>query len=185
MALAYEILVTRTFQARAVFTPPRLNLLFTGAITEDVNLSKVVTSLKDLCPEEARTLAIDVEGVTRINSCGIREWILFLERLQPLGREVRFSILGEVFAELAGFTPAVLGRVCCAIERVVVPYLCDGCGSRVTSALLVEDLVRAAEVPTIEPLPCPQCKKPMHADILENEYFEFLRHLSLTGGRAG
>src|SRR5207253_1345012 len=66
-----------------------------GAINEDFNFSKALESVAQTHPSKTQ-VQFDLSGVTSMNSCGVRSWILFTERLQSK-LSLRFTRINELF----------------------------------------------------------------------------------------
>jgi hypothetical protein len=110
---------------------------------------------------------LDLSGVARINSVGIRKWIeasrqappqlmLALERCAP-------PIVSQI-----NMVPAfaAVGRV----KSILAPYMCPSCGEELLELLTMADL--EPEPPPVRN--CPACKQQMEFDELPEEYFAFL-----------
>ena len=93
---------------------------FKGDIDEDANFTE--HSLKSL-----NKAVFDLEEVTAINSCGIREWINWLKTSPDTKLVFRNcpKIIVDQFNMVAGFFP-MNGE----IESFYVPYYCETSGSK-------------------------------------------------------
>lgn len=137
-------------------------VVFSGSIDEDANLKRVLSDLSD-----RPALALDVGGVERINSCGVREWVNFMRALDSVD-----SI------ELRNCPPSFVGQLnmisnfggASTIRSVQAPYLCDKCGHDEYVVVKVEGVP-----PSVDSRPCPKCGTEMAFDDLEDSYFAFLR----------
>jgi hypothetical protein len=120
-------------------------------------------------------LHLDLGGVERINSCGIREWINF-----------RRNLPGEASIELSRCTPAVVALLNmihnfasnAQIISVYAPFVCNECGEDEDVLFDVQDGCR----PNIEGRACRHCGTEMIFDDIEESYFSFLAHEELTAG---
>lgn len=150
----------------------------------------------DFNPEQIASvtgcLVLDLDGVTRITSFGVREWIRFLKtcaaehiyfvNARP-GMVAQFNLVG-------GFS----GRG--ALASCYLPYICEECDTE-TEVLL--DLARDRAVVTKKeppPLQCPKCGATAEFDDVPASYFGWMasqpapalsdvaRRL-ITGDRAG
>ena len=111
---------------------------FTGALTEDFTGPAIASTV--------RVLHLDLAGVTRINSGGVRSWIQWLATL-PSGiachvEACSFAVTQQAVS-IANFLPGQL-------HGFAVPYYCEACGH--------DDLVQA-QPPTApaETRPCSAC----------------------------
>lgn len=149
----------------------RLSLQVSGYIGENSEFFEVdMRGLTDL--------DVDLAGVNYLNSIGVKNWILWTRRI-PTGVKVSFhncpSLVINQMSTVAGFLPAGA-----SVQSLFVPYHCDNCSK--DDSLLVHrgqqfefgtsDLPRRVEI--LENKPCPDCKSPMEADVIEEKFFSFL-----------
>jgi hypothetical protein len=147
-----------------------LLLVFRGEITENADFSKVEQLASQL-------LVVDLDGVTKINSMGIKKWILWVRAHQ--GKQFHFRNCTPVIVNqmniLQGFLPP--GAL---VESFYLPFRCDDCG--LESSYLAErrrDYVEATtdagrEIKIPETRPCEQCGSAQEWDVMEQVYFRFL-----------
>ena len=123
----------------------------------------------------ARRVTIDLSRVSEINSCGVREWLIMLERLSSKIRPY-FRGISEFVVEQANMVPAVLGRDPSRIESFQVPFHCLPCGNRHVRPMIPSDIQwKEEEAPLIPVQKCPKCGGDMNFDSILEEYFYFLR----------
>jgi hypothetical protein len=153
--------------------PAQMKIRISGTLNEDVNFGVIFESLS-IIPEASRqNLAFDLERVTSINSCGVREWLLFLEQLASQKAVFRFQAIGETFVDQASTIPNLLGPPGTPVDSLIAPFFCEGCSTRTIVRMSGEQfLARAENAPGI---PCPKCKKPTIFDGIEQEYQIFLQ----------
>jgi hypothetical protein len=127
-----------------------------GRLTED-------SRLEDLLPHAVGSVTLDLAGVNRINSAGVREWMGFMRSL-PRDTHVTLENCPVAFVHqlnmIAGFAAGA------EIRSFAIPYFCAGCGE---TAEVVAPLAGPRPTP-----PCPRCGKPFQPDVIEEEYFSFL-----------
>src|SRR3954468_9656920 len=97
-----------SFKIEAFIKGEALLLKPSGTINEDFNFSKALEVVTQLHPAKTQIL-FDLSHVIAINSCGVRSWILFTERLQSK-LPLRFTRVNELFIEQAAIVPTVLGK---------------------------------------------------------------------------
>lgn len=140
----------------------QMHVTFHGIIDEDVDFT--------LVPVEAREAYVfNFEGVKGINSCGIREWVKFSERLDPKIKLVYLNctqIIIEQINMVAGFF-----RAGSEVRNFYAPYFCEQCD--VERKVLI-DAGKVADNAAPE-MHCPECKTSMEFDALEEQYFRFLK----------
>jgi anti-anti-sigma regulatory factor len=135
-----------------------------GVIDEDNDL----TTLVDRIP--TGTAVIDLGEIERINSCGVRDWVNWLSKLEHNGTR---SVLVEC-------SPAIVAQINLVnnftgsgvVKSFYVPYFCSECDEE--KVLLVE----AADMgpPPHEPptCRCDECDLVMDFDDMPDSYFAFL-----------
>ena len=102
--------------------------------------------LRDLASVLRGRIAIDLGGVRRYSSAGVREWIHFVRSL-PQGTEL--SLVGCSTASVTQLNLIDNFRGPARIESFWAPYACVACGTE--CEVLLED--RAAAVPSAPPSP--------------------------------
>ena len=140
---------------------------FSGQFDEDASIS-------DIRIDEKSTLVFDWDKVSSINSCGIREWVHFVEKL-PEQLKVTFincpRIIVNQILMINGF---ILKSF--AIKSFYVPYFCEKC-EIVKSVLFSEGreyLNGAVNHPPEQE--CEKCHSKMEMDVTESSYFRFLKN---------
>jgi anti-anti-sigma regulatory factor len=135
-----------------------------GVIDEDNEL----TDLVDKIP--VGTAVIDLGEIERINSCGVRDWVNWLSRLETSGTR---SVLVEC-------SPAIVAQINLVnnftgsgiVKSFYVPYFCPECDEE--KVLLVEATDMGPpphEPPTCR---CDECDLVMDFDDMPDSYFAFL-----------
>jgi serine/threonine-protein kinase len=135
-----------------------IRLRLEGEIDETCDLSSVFNRVGNVW--------LDLGGVSRINSVGIRKWLqaaktassdllLLFERCAP-------PIVAQI-----NMIPAFAATG--QIRSILVPYLCGQCGTEFLES------VRIADLDTLPPeRQCGTCFKPLVFDDIVEEYFAFL-----------
>lgn len=136
-----------------------------GAITEDNRLQERMALV------QGRKILINLAKVERINSCGVRDWVRWLQQLESQGNSIH----------LVACSPAVVAQLnmvrnfCGARGHVVsfqAPYYCETCDRELRETYLSSSIGASNEAP---PALCVSCGLPMQFDDLEASYFAFLR----------
>jgi len=135
-----------------------------GVIDEDNELADLVDKIP------TGTAVIDLGEIERINSCGVRDWVNWLSKLENNGTR---SVLVEC-------SPAIVAQINLVnnftgngtVKSFYVPYFCPECDEE--KVLLVE----AADMgpPPHEPptCRCDECDLVMDFDDMPDSYFAFL-----------
>ena len=142
--------------------PDQLSIKLEGTIDEDVDFSPIAT------PKKARYV-INFDGVKGINSCGIREWVRFSEKIDP-GTQLIYVNCTQIIIEqinmVAGFF-----RKGSKVEKFYAPYFCEECDEE-KKVLIDASQIQGGEAPAVM---CDKCQKAMEFDALEEQYFRFLK----------
>ena len=132
-----------------------------GAIDED-------SDFKELQGLEQKNVVFDFDKVTMINSCGIREWIKFLDII-PEKINIIYRNCPQIIIEQINMVHGFF-RKGASIESFYAPYYCEKCGKE-TKMHLKSDQVKNRKAPKLE---CPKCGDEMDFDAIEAQYFSFL-----------
>lgn len=138
-----------------------LNVELIGAIDED-------SDFKELLGLEQKSISFDFDKVNMINSCGIREWIKFLEKI-PEKTNIIYRNCPQIIIEQINMVHGFF-RKGASIESFYAPYYCEKCGKE-NKIHLKADQVKNRKAPKME---CPKCGEEMDFDAIEAQYFSFL-----------
>ena len=137
---------------------------FIGEITEDVDFVSLVNDL-DLHGGE-----FDLGGIDHINSCGVREWILFVRALDQ--KQIPFS--------MTMCSPSIVGQMNMisnfkgngVVESIAVPYYCKFCEHEEFEYLNVR--VDSKNSAIMENRVCSECGRDAEFDDDPESYLAFL-----------
>lgn len=138
-----------------------LNVELIGAIDEDADF-------KDLLGLEQQTISFDFNQVNMINSCGIREWIKFIEKI-PEKTHIKYNNCPQIIIEQINMVHGFF-RKGAEINSFYAPYYCEKCGKE-QKVHLEASQVKNRKAPKME---CPTCGEEMDFDAIEAQYFSFL-----------
>ncbi len=114
---------------------------------------------------------INAHSLNNFNSCGIREWTLFINSLHKKGA-ISFEKCSVNFIDQVNMVPESLGEG--NILSFYAPYYCASHGE--IDILLekrhIEEIKSRHEAPQIA---CEKCKQALEFDALEESFFLFLR----------
>lgn len=118
--------------------------------------SPVSTLLDQIAPG---AVTIDTDGVSFVNSIGMREWIRLLRGLESRGDQVTLVNVADVL--MAQMNMISSSKDAVRIASFHAPYVCPNCGAE--SSPLVDAIKHGAELAKLvaPKLPCPECKHPM------------------------
>jgi anti-anti-sigma regulatory factor len=141
-------------------------LKFTGTIDEAFDGKKVARSA------EGHTLVLDLGGVKKISSFGIREWVDFVGAAKKTAVELLLiECAPKVVDQLnmvANFTAG--GRV----FSFYAPFRCDYCDSEHRVLLDLAKDHEAIRSMKLADRPCPSCKESMYFDEDGSTYFSYV-----------
>ncbi|HXH76331.1 MAG TPA: hypothetical protein VNJ08_15275 [Bacteriovoracaceae bacterium] len=138
-----------------------LNVELIGSIDEDADF-------KELQGLQQKTVNFDFKQVNMINSCGIREWIKFLETF-PQRNTVVYNNCPQIIIEQINMVHGFF-RKGAVINSFYAPYFCESCNKE-QKVHLQTDQIKNKKAPKVE---CPTCKAAMDFDAIEAQYFNFL-----------
>jgi hypothetical protein len=135
-----------------------------GVIDEDNELSDLVEKIP------VGTAVIDVGEIERINSCGVRDWVNWLSKLENNGTR---SVLVEC-------SPAIVAQINLVnnftgngvVKSFYVPYFCPECDEE--KVLLVETSDMGPPPHDPPTCRCDECDLVMDFDDMPDSYFAFL-----------
>ncbi len=142
------------------------DLKLAGAIDEDAIFPNVDFSTFS-------EINFDFNGVTSINSCGIREWIKWISSI-PGHAKVSYSNCPKVIIDqvnmVEGFIPAS-GQ----ILSFYIPYYCENCENVETKLFTDPASIAKGTLKVPANIKCSKCASDSEIDIIENKYFKFLK----------
>src|SRR5262245_50806399 len=122
--------------------------------------------LTPLLPELDNAIAVDLAGVRRINSAGVRQWILFIGALAH-GRDVVLVRCPAAFIWQASMIGNFLGGA--SVRSFYVPYICPRCEA--ARSVLVE--VASLEGERLPEVRCDACAVAMESDVIPDVFLGF------------
>ena len=135
----------------------------TGLIDEDSGLETLI----DRIPPGMAVL--DLGGIRRINSCGVRDWMDWLAALEA--NQVQFVLVEcppAIIAQVNMIDAFLRGGV---VRTMQAPFVCPDCGDERTVTLDTRTLGDAPAAPSCE---CATCHVAMEFDEVAESYFAFL-----------
>ena len=136
---------------------------FAGPIDED-------SSFEDISKLSSQKIVFDFENVSLINSCGIREWINFIEALDS---GISFSYINcrQIIIEQINMVKGFI-REGSRVDTFYAPYYCETCDDEYKIHLNHNDIVDS-KAPKVS---CPKCsKEDIEFDAIEEQFFQFTK----------
>lgn len=135
-----------------------------GIVDEDCYLRDIFIDILD-------KVAIDLSGITRINSCGIRTWVNVMEQLTE-EKQVIFIECSPVVMRQFNMIANFGGKG--VVQSFHVPYYCDKCNKEYEFMAETRDYM-SRELPLKADIyRCNNCNSQLVFDDIESKYFNFL-----------
>ena len=138
-----------------------------------VTLTGVVDENSDLALMNtlgARPVRINMRGVRRINSFGVRVWMDVIRRV-PRDTPITFVQCPPPVIDQCNMVQGFLGHG--TLESFYAPMTCAECDEQIDQ--LFETAACRANGGKLPLTPCPRCGRPMEVDDLEEQYLLFVR----------
>jgi hypothetical protein len=141
-------------------------LVVAGAIDEHADLMGLLKSA------QGGKLALDLAGITFINSLGVRDWIRMQAAATAQGIKIEMRRVAEVLIHQLNMIIATRGTA--RVTSFIAPYACDKCGRE--ESLVVDAVAHAQSLAALQPPPmtCPECGARMEFNDFPERYFSFL-----------
>ena len=139
-----------------------------------ITLDGPVTELADFTPltRLRGPLRLDLAGIDRINSIGVRSWILFVKQAEAMGLSLTFERVSPAMVLQISMISNFMGAKS-RVRSLLVPYLCNSCHYEHLQLVEVTPGVALAVPPRMA---CPKCGAAMHLDELEAMYGSLFAH---------
>lgn len=131
-----------------------------GIIDEDVNFDGILNA-------KQKEYIFNFDKITMINSCGIREWINFLEKLGNV--KTIYRRCPQIVIEQMNITQGFLGKNS-KVESFYAPYYCEKTDMEKKVLLKTSD-IKNGKAPLIKN----DQGDEMEFDAIEEQYFGFLK----------
>jgi len=140
-------------------------LKLSGVIDEDNELFDILDSIGP------GTAVINLSEIERINSCGVRDWVNWLNKLEKKGSKV---VLVEC-------SPAIVAQINLVnnftgngiVKSFYAPYFCPACDLEKVLLVDMDDLA-GTDDPKAPICRCDECDGVMDFDDMEESYFAFV-----------
>jgi anti-anti-sigma regulatory factor len=143
-------------------------LKLVGVVDEDNELVSLESKLS------GGPLVLDLSEIDRINSCGVRDWVNWLGRIEKNGaRPVFISCSPAIVAQINLVHNFTAGGI---VKSFYAPYYCPRCEKEKLLRLETRDLLAQAPITNAPTCRCDECDGPMEFDDMEESYFAFLNN---------
>lgn len=140
---------------------PEQRLVLEGSITEETDFAPL---LEEIARE---TVRLDLGGVTRINSCGVREWMEFVSALNERGVSLVLERCSPLIVTQLNLISNFAGQSG-AVRSIMAPYFCSQCDDEHLKYVELNGPIELEES-----TPCPGCGGEMEFDDLPEAYLSF------------
>jgi len=156
--------MNQKFQSAVHYKEDITYVKLAGVIDEDNDLADVGDQVRN------GTAVIDLSEIERINSCGVRDWVNWLNKIESRGSRV---VLVEC-------SPAIVAQINLVnnftgtgvVKSFFAPYFCPTCDREKVLLLETSELgTTPTNAPTCR---CDECDGVMEFDDMEDSYFAFL-----------
>jgi len=115
---------------------------------------------------------VDFSGVTRINSCGVRQWI---KAISPVKKTIQYINIPPIIVDQLSMVPEFAGSKAIFISFQAL-YVCEKCGHEETKLLYIgKDIEQGLKEYEEGPQhTCPKCHNIMEFDHSPEVYLSFL-----------
>jgi anti-anti-sigma regulatory factor len=141
-------------------------LKFTGMIDESFEGKKLGRGV------EAETLVLDLGGVKKISSFGIREWVDFVSTAATHCKQMFLIECAPKVVDQLNMVGNFAGGG--RVFSFYAPFRCDYCDSEQRVLLEVSKDFEAIKAMKLADRPCPSCKESMYFDDDGSTYFSFV-----------
>jgi hypothetical protein len=143
-----------------------MSVALRGEIDENADFS-------DLRPILRGDVELQLDGITRINSCGVREWVNFVRSLrQPLVRSLAFARCSATVVLQLNTIYNFRGRA--RVSSFFAPYVCESCHADEYKLLSVDEHFPDRTPHQLPAFRCARCGGTMLFDELPERYLSFL-----------
>jgi hypothetical protein len=150
-------------------TKDTLEIQVAGTINEDARFDTLDMS-------NSKTVNIDLKDIVAINSCGVREWVKWIDSI-PKGTSIQYrnvpSAIIDQMNMIFGFLPENA-----RVDSFFVPYYCESCLLVTPLLINIQKDSDVSHLKIEDSIPCQKCKNPAELDILGAKYFKFLKKKS-------
>ena len=141
---------------------------FSGIIDEASQFNDLIASFG---PE----VWLDFSEVSRINSCGVRQWVT---AIYSTNTRIHYLNVPSLIVDQFSMVPEFLGPNS-MVENFEARFICDACGHEETQMLVVGKDVQACQDEYVDgpSKECPKCAAAMEFDHNPDVYLEFLKNV--------
>lgn len=142
-------------------------IVLAGRLDDSVAIAELIRQLP------AGDVILDTDGVTFVNSVGMREWLRLLRAVRERGSAVILERVADVLITQMNMIAELAGAV--EIRSFHAQYVCPACGAE--SAPLVDAVLHAQGLRQLRAprLQCPECAALMELGDFPERYLTIFR----------
>jgi anti-anti-sigma regulatory factor len=137
-----------------------------GVIDEDNELVNLESKLS------GGATVLDLSDIERINSCGVRDWVNWLGRVEKNGARLVFVNCSPAIVSQLNLVHNFTAKG--IVKSFYAPYFCPRCKKEKLLRLEARDLAKQTPVTKAPTCRCDECDGVMDFDEMEESYFAFL-----------
>jgi hypothetical protein len=122
---------------------------------------------------DAKEMEVDFKNVDSINSCGVREWFKWLDKI-PLEMPIKYFNCPKFIVDQVNMVAGLL-RKGITVHSFYVPYYCEKCNQETSILFTSGKEFVGTKVNAPEDVKCSKCQGPTELDVMEASYFKFLQ----------
>ncbi|MBT7608676.1 MAG: hypothetical protein HN576_02900 [Bacteriovoracaceae bacterium] len=153
--------MSEVLKIETILSDDEVNINIIGQIDEDSNFSKILEISKNI-------YILNLQEVTLINSCGVREWINFIEKI-PKNSKIIYTNVPQIVVEQMNMVKGFL-RNNDEIAAFYAPYY-NETSDRIVSILLKTNQIIDEKAPTMKD----DTGEELEFDAIEAQYFNFIK----------
>jgi len=142
------------------------HLRFAGRIDDSAQLSTLAAKLAP------GPIVLDTEGVTFINSIGMREWIRFMRAARAGGRQITLERVADVLMTQMNMIDELHGLTVASFHA---QYECGSCGCEARPLIDARANRQALRMLSPPRVPCPECGAEMELADFPERYLSIFR----------
>ncbi|MEO8842131.1 MAG: hypothetical protein ABI591_25930 [Kofleriaceae bacterium] len=139
---------------------------FSGRIDDSAQLATLPAKLP------AGPVILDTDGVTFVNSIGMREWIRFVRAVRVGGRQITLERVADVLMTQMNMINELHGL---AVTSFHAQYVCASCGFEAQPLIDAVANQQALQMLCPPRLPCPECGAAMELADFPERYLSIFR----------
>lgn len=122
------------------FTAAGTEVIFSGSIEEQTDFQAQVGEIRG-------SLTVNCSGITRINSVGVKAWIVYFQGMHSSGTKVTFTECSPAIVNQLNMISNFTGGG--DVHSILLPYACSLCGKEFMSPIEIKTLLKTDKQITV------------------------------------